>query len=537
MLMEEEQIDRSKLRYVLYARKSTEDETRQIKSIEDQIAECESFARRLEPRLNVVEVLQESKSAKRPNNRPIFREMLDGIRKGKYDGILAWHPDRLSRNMLEGGEIIDMIDEGIIKDLQFVTHHFSSDANGKMLLGMAFVLSKQYSDKLSTDVKRGLRGRFRKEGKSSIPKHGYINEGGIYSPDDEPNEKGYSNYGLIREAWQMRLRVDSQEKIADYMNINGYGRKVKKDGRRVKITNKRLSEVFQDPFYYGILIQVTQTVDLREMYDFEPAITEDEYNQVQQLTRRRQTPYNLRRNVIPYPFRGIIRCEYCKHNMVIGPSSGHTKRYLYARCDYEDCIRNSKENRDKSKNDKTKIKISVRMSIVMDFLKDFFSKFKLTDGDYKRYYDRLDKLSGERRIRLQTEIRSLNGSLTKVNQEIDDIAFATRKLSGVTLERNQKRAEELNLEKIDLESKIAELKGKLTNPEQDRLTLEQFLNLIEKAETIVKSADEVKKDVIVRKVFLNLDIDDTKVASYRLNPPFDTMKNTREFSSSRGERN
>lgn len=54
--------------------------------------------------------------------------------------------------MKEGGEIIDMIDVGEILDLKFVTHHFTADPNGKMLLGMAFVLSKQYSDKLSVDV-------------------------------------------------------------------------------------------------------------------------------------------------------------------------------------------------------------------------------------------------------------------------------------------------------------------------------------------------------------------------------------------------
>jgi hypothetical protein len=54
--------------------------------------------------------------------------------------------------MREGGEVIDMIDEDYIKDLKFVTHHFTPDANGKMLLGMAFVLSKQYSDDLSQKI-------------------------------------------------------------------------------------------------------------------------------------------------------------------------------------------------------------------------------------------------------------------------------------------------------------------------------------------------------------------------------------------------
>lgn len=179
--MNEEELDITKLKYVLYARKSTDDSSRQLRSIEDQIAECLELARRLN--LNVVNAhdpIIEKKSAKRPNHRPLFREVLNGIKKGLYDGILSWNPDRLARNMKEGGEVIDMIDEGLIKDLKFVTHHFTSDANGKMLLGMAFVLSKQYSDDLSQKVTRGVRRSFA-EGKSPAPKHGYTrDEDGLY---------------------------------------------------------------------------------------------------------------------------------------------------------------------------------------------------------------------------------------------------------------------------------------------------------------------------------------------------------------------
>lgn len=168
--MDEQELDFTKLKYVLYARKSTDDPQRQVRSIGDQIFECKQLASRLG--LNVIKVLEETKSAKKPNKRPIFKQMLSDLKKGVYDGILAWNPDRLARNMREGGEIIDMIDEEEIKDLKFVTHHFTKDANGKMLLGMSFVLSKQYSDDLSQKVIRGVRNRF-KEGKTPTPKHGY----------------------------------------------------------------------------------------------------------------------------------------------------------------------------------------------------------------------------------------------------------------------------------------------------------------------------------------------------------------------------
>ena len=214
--------------------------------------------------------------------------MINDIKRKVYDGILSWHPDRLSRNMLEGGEIIDLIDQGVIKDLKFKTHFFTRDPNGLMLLGMNFVLSKQYSDDLSVKVSRGVRSRFQ-EGKTPTPKHGYLNDGGTFRPDGK-------SFELICEAWQMRLQGESLEVISDYMNKQGYSRVIKKDKRIIKMSPKILSDVFRDSFYYGVLVQANQTVDLRELdSDFQPAVTEDEYNQVQLLSRRRLTPYNTRR--------------------------------------------------------------------------------------------------------------------------------------------------------------------------------------------------------------------------------------------------
>src|SRR5882724_5033687 len=122
----EEQIDITKLKYVLYARKSTDDAKNQARSIDDQIAECKDMAKRIH--IHIAEVVIEKKSAKKPGQRPLFRQMLKDIRRGKYDGILAWNPDRLSRNMRESGEIIEMVDDELIKDMKFVTHPFSRDA-------------------------------------------------------------------------------------------------------------------------------------------------------------------------------------------------------------------------------------------------------------------------------------------------------------------------------------------------------------------------------------------------------------------------
>lgn len=174
--------------------------------------------------------------------------MIDNIQQGKFEGIIAWHPDRLARNMKDAGEIIDLLDKNIIKDFKFVTHTFSRDANGLMLLGMSFVLSKQYSDDLSQKLTRGVRRRFLEEGKTPIRKHGYINEGGVYKPDGK-------NFDLICEAWEMRAKEDSLKKIAKYMNNQGYYSETK-SRTKYEMSDKILSgTVFPDPFYYGVLIQ------------------------------------------------------------------------------------------------------------------------------------------------------------------------------------------------------------------------------------------------------------------------------------------
>jgi len=78
-------------KYYLYARKSTDDEDRQILSIESQINELREYAKR--EGLFIVEEFVEAKTAKKPG-RPIFDFMLEQIEGNLADGILAWHPDR-----------------------------------------------------------------------------------------------------------------------------------------------------------------------------------------------------------------------------------------------------------------------------------------------------------------------------------------------------------------------------------------------------------------------------------------------------------
>lgn len=512
--MQPEELDVTKLRYVLYARKSTEDETRQVRSVPDQISECKRTAEYLG--IRIAKTLTETRSAKRPNKRPIFTQMLKDIKNKKYDAVLSWHPDRLARNMKEGGEVIDMIDAGQIKDMKFVTHHFTPDANGKMLLGMAFVLSKQYSDKLSQDVTRGVRKGL-VEGKSSgTPKQGYVrNEDGIYRPDGK-------NFNLVCEAWQLwHAGEQSQEAISDYMNRNGYYRTVKKTGKKLKMRKQTLSEMFKDPFYYGILVQKGQPVDLRDIYNFEPATSEEVYNDIQQRAHRRRTPLHTSRGAF-YPLRGMVLCAICDSTMVVAPSKGSTSRYLYYRCDNKLCTRKKR---------------SIRGKAIFDFIYELLKNgLNFTEKEYEQYQNDIRGNAEKERNQLAVTLHNRQATLKKTKAELRERSLKIMDYEDrpAIWKVNNERILELEREQEDVEQEISEIKHQMTTPEEAELPVEQFLNLSKNAAAKVEAGDAVAKDAICRIIFLNLKVDEEKVTSYLCKEPFATLLKTHSDNSGRG---
>ena len=147
-------------KYFLYVRKSSEDEDRQIMSIEAQLVEVTEYAKR--EGLEIVEKFVETKSAKKPG-REIFNHMIQKIQASKEPlGILAWHPDRLARNSVDGGQIIYLVDTGQIASLRFPTFWFEPTPQGLFMLQVSFAQSKHFSDNLGVNVKRGIRQKLRR---------------------------------------------------------------------------------------------------------------------------------------------------------------------------------------------------------------------------------------------------------------------------------------------------------------------------------------------------------------------------------------
>lgn len=145
------------VRYCLYARKSTEQDEQQALSIDSQIKEMLALATR--DGLDVVEVKRESHSAKETGQRPVFNGMLEDVRSEKFNGILTWAPDRISRNAGDLGKVVDLMDAGVLVQIQTYSQKFSNNPNEKFLLMILCSQAKLENDNKSINVKRGLRTR------------------------------------------------------------------------------------------------------------------------------------------------------------------------------------------------------------------------------------------------------------------------------------------------------------------------------------------------------------------------------------------
>lgn len=520
-MYDEQELDLRKLRYVMYLRKSTEGAERQVRSIPDQERDCKELAQRLG--LNIVDIIKEDKSAKVPNKREKFKDMLKRIRAKEFDAIIAWHPDRLARNMVEAGKVIHMLDTGAIKDIRFVSHQFSNDANGKMLLGMLFVFSKHYSDDLSSKVTRGVRGNLRDYKSGGTPKHGYVRDDeGIYRKDGD-------NFTIIQKAWHMRAEGRNQQEICDFINSQGYQKHIARRGGHVTfvMNDSTLSNVFKDTFYYGELTQAGQTIDLVEApVPFEPMIDRELFFMVQELGRtRRRTSKQKRKPFLP--LRYLVFCDVCQFDrpMQVGHSTGRDgiSRLNY-RCLNKDCPRERGFR-------------SIRGKIVFSEI-DRVIKEKLValpDSAYDEYLKEIKSYSASAKTKLRGELARAKTTKTGYEKRIAELSPS---LSIIKDERARQTISEQIAEASQLIQKQEQLIDKCqrsiersTLPAIDKDEFKATLSVM--AEKL-KAADVFQKDAIVSNLFLKLYFDQQKMTHYSLKEPFASLVALNEFQSGGG---
>ena len=295
-------------KFFIYTRKSTDDKDRQVRSISDQLAELKSLA--LKEQLEVVDVFVEKQTAKIPG-RPVFNEMMLRMEAGEASGILAWHPDRLARNSVDGGKIIYLVDTGVIVEMKFPTFWFDPTPQGKFMLSIAFSQSKYYVDNLSENIKRGHRNKVRDGIWPQMAPLGYVNKNRKIVPDENIAP-------LIKKTFEAYSSGSfTLRQLHDKFNSLGLKRK---SGKELAVSNYQ--KLLKNPIYTGLMLYNGEIHEGKH----EPIITKKLFDSVQEVMMRKSKPHS--KGLKPFLYRGFFRCGECGCFITTETQKGHN----YLRC-------------------------------------------------------------------------------------------------------------------------------------------------------------------------------------------------------------
>ena len=314
--------------YIMYCRKSTDTEDRQIQSIADQQRELNKLAK--EKGVKIFKVFCESHSAKAPG-RPMFREMMEIIKGGKADGIICWKINRLARNPVDGGEIQWLLQNSIIKSIITPGREYLT-ADNVMMMSVELGMANQFILDLKKDVRRGMKSKAEKGWRPHTAPIGYLNDKG----GDKGSKVIYTDperFPLIRKMWDLLLTGGYSVSAITNKANNEWGLRTlqRKNKGGSKLSKSTAYKLFTLPFYYGEFQYDGQIYEGKH----EKMITKEEFDRAQTILGTKGKPRSKEKRL---PFNGVIKCGECG-GMITSEekfkrikSTGDIKSYIYHHC-------------------------------------------------------------------------------------------------------------------------------------------------------------------------------------------------------------
>src|SRR3989338_4195924 len=434
------------MKYILYARKSTEEDDRQVLSIEAQLVELQEYAAK--EKLEIVASLCEAKTAKEPG-RIKFAEMLSLLEKGKADGIISWHPDRLARNSVDGGKIIHFVDRGLICSLKFPTFWFEPTPQGLFMLNIAFGQSKYFVDNLREHVKRGLRQKIRNGVWPGWAPVGYVNNPktrGI-DVDSEKAHKVRKMFGMYATgAYTLHSLANWCKKKGLYGNL----------GKEIALSN--VQSILQNIFYIGLMKYGGEIHEGQH----EPLISKKLFDSCQEVMAKRGKVHEVHKN--DFAFLGLLKCASCGCSITAEKQKGHH---------YYRCTRKKGPCQEKH---------YLREEALTEQITSYLQKVSLSSQDTEKVLAALDSEQDKTREDAQSEVSVLKEQLASIEtklQKLLDIYLA----DALSTEEYAAKKDILISQKVALNEKITDFETNglswLEPAREFILSLNQAAKLIE----------------------------------------------------------
>lgn len=483
------------MKYIIYCRKSTESEDRQVLSIDSQETELLALAKAND--WYISNTYKESRTAKEPG-RPVFNEMLSFIEKSKDDYcILAWNLDRLARNTMDGGMIIWFMDRGFIKEIKTPSKLYGNNADDKLMMGFMFGIAKKYVDDLSVNVKRGNKAKLEKGGWPGPAPLGYVN--------DKENKT---------------LVIDKEiahyiKKCFEYYSTGRYtiGELTKllaSEGMRsrngVPVCKSNIDKLLKNSFYYGLMSKNGNSYQ----GNHEPVISKELFDKAQEVLNKKA---HFKDNKHFFHLRGLFMCANCGCMLTASNKKGHD--YYYCTNGKGTCSEHKHYLRSEVLDEKV---ISLLDNVVVNEkwidIAYEASKAKLKERRYK---------AGDIK---ETLLKQLENVRKKQSILLDSFVSMT-----TPKEIYASKMKDLNNEEISIKEELHKIELKENRDEAiaDKIR-DIFLEASRSKEEYIKGTPE-KRNTIANKLLWNLTIENQEVLSYQAKEPFNLLFNGPKMDS------
>ncbi len=490
------------MKFVIYARKSSEGEERQAKSIEDQVATMKEIAKR--DKLDILQIYQESKSAKEPG-RPVFDEMIKNFEKGKFDGILCWKIDRLARNPKDEGTVKWMLQKGIIKIIKTNDRDYLPDDNS-LIASVEFGMATQYVKDLSKNVKRGLNEKVKRGEYAGCPPVGYRTD--------------YKTRKLLVDAERLPyIKKAFKSYATGNYSVKSLAENLYDDGLRSntgkKVHHSAIHKILKNPIYYGYFRwkgQIYKGIH-------EAIISKDLFDEVQKILLPRK--HSKRDNKKHFLFHGFMHCV-CGLRMTaekkIKKNKKNIHEYTYYRCT-------------KSRGTENCSQKYIREEELDKEICDNLSEMHFDEKMLDLVVDTTKEM-GQKQYAYQIDTEEKNSFLLERNKTRQS-ALVEKYIDGkIPDDIYDRTLVELRNEQATLENKIKNTKGNGQNIFGIIELLTRFFRL---ANVIFKDGDNDTKKEVLSIISSNLIIEDKKVVDLSLKEPFNHLfEDLKNFKTPKG---
>lgn len=315
----------------VYIRVSTEDQAREGFSLGEQkekLLQLCSFKD-----LEVYKVYKDAGiSAKDMEHRPQFQEMLQDIKEGKINYIIAYKLDRITRSVRDLEELISVLEQYNCFLLCYRDDVNTSTSNGRFFVRMLTVLSQLEIEIVSERTKFGLNGAIKSGHIPGQRPFGYTKS------EDKKMIVDNATRPYVEKIFDMYLEGKSFQQIANYFKENNiYPKKKWHDTTIQKIIDNKI--YMGDYEQYKRIGKQENLEPIVYMNVVEPIISRAKWEECQKQKERNQRTYTRDRI---YTFFQRLKCPSCSRIMKCKGSGGTKRKYMYYTCEH--CHINFNEN-------------------------------------------------------------------------------------------------------------------------------------------------------------------------------------------------